>query len=316
MKQHNTTGMGYAQYIDSDFWYEVDEKKLSTITIIDRMADSKMLSTLPYFIKTIGYTGKNSTILHHLNSQYDNLKPGIWTRSKIFMDWNITSKCNLTCANCSMFSQYKSIPSVAKEGEDLEVVITKFKKYTLKEGGPGITIKLMGGEPLVIGKPKIDNIILRLTQAGFKVILLTNGIMDYTPPIPIAVENSSKDRYTKPLFHTTMDAPRDHKEFDGVDYSKGCEQVDVCGAMYNSGKLYPCTQAIQISNLQKIPLKDVTTDTLEEMTDEFKTKAFNKLCPYCGNFKRIGKHNLDKDNYMRADYNLYSKSWEFMNGRN
>ena len=311
----NITGMGYAQYIDSEFWYDIDRNKTSEITITDEMADSLMLSTLPYFVKTVHYTGNNKTILHHLRTQYDNLRPGVFTRSVVFMDWNITSRCNLACANCSMFSQYKSLPDVAQRGEDLDIVIKKFSKYTLSKGGPGITIKLMGGEPIVIGKDKIDYIITALHSNGFKVILLTNGIKEYTPPVPIAVENSAKDRYTKPLFHTTMDAPRDHKEFEGVDYSVGCEQVDVCGAMYNSGKLYPCTQAIQISKLQGIPLEEVTVDTLEDMTPLFKARAFSKLCQYCGNFKRIGKHKLDKSKYERADYNSLSKSWEFMNGR-
>jgi MoaA/NifB/PqqE/SkfB family radical SAM enzyme len=84
--------------------------------------------------------------------------------------WDVTGRCNLRCAHCSVGKSYfageiKEIPLEQK----LEIV------DKLAEGGVKI-LSLLGGEPLVM-KEDFFSVIERAVSRGLKISLVTNGIL-------------------------------------------------------------------------------------------------------------------------------------------
>ena len=302
----NKKGMGYSAHIEaSEFWQQIDEKKKSNITLPSSIEFTSIITVLPYYIKSVEYLGNNEDIIKHLNLQYEKLSTGLWQRSKTFLSFVVTTQCNLACNNCNLFSQYKGLWTKFSY-EHLEDFITKYAKHTHKNGGDGATVKVTGGEPAVLGS-KLDYILKRLGSEGFKIILLTNGILKYKPPFEIAIEDSAKQVGIIPDFHTTVEAPIDLPEFANFtpeDYSVGCSSAKVCGPCYSEGNLYPCAVAI---NIHKVKGIDCTITDLHD--EEEKRAVYANICKYCGLFKKQGYHNLDKSVYTRTENEVISESW-------
>jgi len=211
------------------------------------------------------------------------------------VELDITTKCNLSCNNCVKLSNY---PATWFDMSDKSL-----NKFIEDNKGKDILIKIIGGEPTIVHN--IDEIILKISKE-FDCILVTNGINKYVPPIDIPIENSSKQKNTQPEFHTMTEAPIDLTIFKNVDYSKGCGIHDNCGYGYKEGLYYVCPIAPHIPESIVTP---VTANSLEGIKNK-KQEAFISTCKYCGMFKKMGHHNIDKSKFTRTDKQVISDSWK------
>lgn len=289
---------------------------------IDEVTEQEMdyLTYIPMFVNKIFISTKDPEIIHKVQLQYPHLlhqvteKDGtikfLGERNKRVVDLDITTKCNLTCSNCSRFSNLTDT-WVEMDMEDIH----KFIEDNIEEGS-ALTVKVIGGEPTV--HPQI-NTILTLLDKFFHVVLVTNGVKHYEPPVDICVENSAKWVGMEPEFHATCDAPRDNPKYENEDYSFGCDNATSCGSVYTKDGYYPCTIAGSIDRMLNLPKgprhttlgKPTLIDALEETN---RSLVFNELCQYCGFYQRMGFKEAYNNDFNRTTEQFYSKSWEFMDG--
>ena len=84
--------------------------------------------------------------------------------------WDVTTKCNLHCAHCSVGKEY-FVEGVCEMPLASKIqVIDK-----LADGGVG-AISLLGGEPLTMGDDLLA-IIQHAVSKGVKMSLVTNGLL-------------------------------------------------------------------------------------------------------------------------------------------
>ncbi len=285
--------------------------------------ERKYLEYMPMFVTKVFISTKDAEVIHKLKLQFPNtlqetVEVGgtikfLGERNKLIVDLDITTKCNLTCANCSRFSNLSST-WIEMGMKDIWKFATENQHY-----GKSLTVKVIGGEPTV--HPLIDDIILRLDKV-FHVVLVTNGVKNYTPPVDICIEDSAKWVGISPGFWSTCDAPKDDKTFDDEDYSFGCDNATACGNLYTMDGYYPCTIAGSIDRMLREPggprehMLSLGKATLDEATtNDNKDLVFNKLCNYCGFYKRMGFKEAYKDDFVRTTEQYYSRSWKFMEGR-
>ena len=91
----------------------------------------------------------------------------------IFLEYYITTNCNLNCASCSTFSPLvKGTTHI-----DLEVIKSETEKmYRITNNGKNIyRLVLMGGEPLM--HPNINEIITHFGELNVPIRIVTNGIL-------------------------------------------------------------------------------------------------------------------------------------------
>jgi hypothetical protein len=285
--------------------------------------ERKYLQYMPMFVNKIFISTKDKDIIHDIELQFPNtlqkvveyggLIKLVAERNKLVIDLDITTKCNLTCANCSRFSNLSSTwteMSMAK----IYHFISENKHY-----GKSLTVKIIGGEPTV--HPLIDDILFEINKY-FHTVLVTNGVKDYKPKIDICVENSGKWVGINPGFWSTCDAPQDDEVYKYEDYSLGCDNSVACGNGYTEDGYYPCTIAGSIDRMLREPggpregMLPLGADSLEEaITNTNKDLVFNKLCRYCGFYKRMGFNEAYRKDFERTTKQYYSKSWKFMEGR-
>ncbi len=282
--------------------------------------EKKYLAYLPMFVNKLFISTKDKDVMHKIKLQYpnelhyveesDGTMKFLGKRNTMVVDIDITTKCNLTCSNCSRFSNLKDTWTKMSL-LDVATFIADNMVY-----GKTLTVKVIGGEPTI--HPEIDRIIMMLNEY-YHVILVTNGVKDYTPPVDICIEDSAKWVGINPEFHATCDAPCDDPKFDTEDYSFGCDNAKSCGSVYTNAGYYPCTIAGSIDrmlNLPDGPRKNyLGTRSLEEgLTQANQANVFNELCKYCGFYKRMGFKEAYNPDFERTTEQYYSKSWEFMNG--
>jgi len=294
-----------------------------TITLVDSIKPAiidlhvtemhEFIRQVPYYIKEINYIGSNNEIIEELDKQYIltsavQLQQGgravNFVRPRYSVDLDITTVCNLSCANCNKLSNFNS----TWRSVDLNYVKSFIDEN--KHRGKELLVKILGGEPAL--HKQVQEIIHLLYTSGFKVLILTNGVKPFTPCEPIGIENSGKETGTTPDFHTTMVAPRDLACFDGVNYSVGCTNASICGYCSKDGKYYPCATGGYINEhiSKEYGIPDFGMPTIEEAL-AIRPEAFKTLCQYCGLFKKLGYHNIDKTQFSRTCVQEYSKSWEF-----
>jgi len=290
----------------------IDKVKPSTIDLHDSEV-SEFVKQVPYYIREINYMGNNPDVMDLLYAQYVLLgstmldaDTGIvsFVRPKYSIDLDITTKCNLACPNCNKLSNFKST------WKTVDIPYVKNFIQQNEHRGEELLVKILGGEPTL--HKDIQEIIALLVEAKFKVIMLTNGIKEFTPCLPIGIENSSKEKGTLPDFHTTMVAPKDLECFAGVDYSVGCTNASLCGYGNKDGKYYPCPTGGYINEhiSAEYGIPDFGRASLER-AEMNRPEAFKTLCQYCGLFKKLGYHNVDKKQFSRTTEQEFSKSWEF-----
>lgn len=216
-------------------------------------------------------------------------------KSEWYVELYITTRCNLACNNCAQFSQYKSTW--------VDMPMEMIDKFINDNKHKSLTVNILGGEPTV--HLHLDDIVCKLAKY-FKVMLATNGIIEYKPSIPIAIENTSKSKGVQPVFSTTMEAPRDLEKYKNDDFSLGCFQANVCGYGYNTNGYYACPIAGAIDKRLGFNLG---ADSLEE-AKAISSKQFSKLCGYCGTYKT--KNYIHYDVPECTTEQIISKSWKFM----
>lgn len=313
--------------IDQNRIYDNQPSYLRLYNINDVTEDErKYLEYLPMFVEKIFISSKDENLIHKIELQYPHLLHKVieedgtikflGRRNNLIVDLDITSKCNLTCENCSRFSNLSST-WVEMGMEQVNRFIHDNYQY-----GKKLTVKVIGGEPTI--HPHIDSI-LSLLHSFFHVVLVTNGVKSahgYVPPVDICVENSAKWVGINPEFWATCDAPKDDPRFDGEDYGMGCDNSVACRNGYTVDGYYPCTIMGSIDRMLHEPGGPLEgTDMLSQpslagaITRENKAYTFNTLCQYCGFYKRMGFKEAYGTDFERTTKQFYSKSWEFMNGR-
>ena len=232
---------------------------------------------------------------------------GIYRRSKFLVEMDITTKCNLACNNCSRFSQFRTLWNELNPNN-----IDKFIEEN-RHLGNELTVAILGGEPTL--HKDLNSIILKLSKY-FNVMLSTNGLLPYQPPIDIVIENSAKSKGVMPLFSSTMLAPIDDDTYKNDDYSLGCHQAYICGCGYTNDGYYPCSIASAIDRATRLEGgprendKALGCKSIEEAIVN-KEAIFNELCRYCGTYKMKNFSHFDIKHQLTDEQPL-SKSWEFI----
>ena len=258
------------------------------------------ISDIQRYVPNVSASNCCNEIMEAINLQYGNIikrtdKFIMAKKSEWYVELYITTKCNLACNSCAQFSQFKSTW--------IDMPMEQIDKFIEDNKHRDLTVNILGGEPTV--HPHLDDIILKLDQY-FTVMLATNGIIPYTPPIPMTIENTSKSKGVQPVFSTTMEAPRDLDKYKNDDFSLGCFQAGVCGYGYNTSGYYACPIAGAID-------KRLGFNMGAKSLDEAKLNAseqFEKLCGYCGTYKT--KNFIHHDVPECTTEQIISKSWEFM----
>jgi len=281
-------------------------------------AEWNSFCAMPMLVKEVFVSGSEEVIaaakLQYPVTEYDNGYFFKGKRNELIVEMDITSKCNLACPNCVRFSNFTST------WESLSIdEIREFIRVN-KHYGKTLTIKVIGGEPLV--HPDINTILVELGE-HFHMMLATNGIMEFwSPPFPMVIENSAKEKGVLPEFHATCDAPIDDPKYDYEDFGLGCDTAYTCENVYTVDGFYPCTVAGSIDRMLRLeggPRQGMTsfaTETLSScVTPENKKKVFQSLCGYCGFYKKMGFHEAKNTTMVRTTEQVYSESWEFMRGK-
>ena len=109
--------------------------------------------------------GSQAKMLHHLNSLYKYKTTGD-TSAPIFMEVNLTNRCNLSCEWCI---SENFVGSATLDFDAVSYFLWDFADI----GGKAVTFA-GGGEPTL--HPKFENICLEAFGAGLDLGLMTNGV--------------------------------------------------------------------------------------------------------------------------------------------
>ena len=286
-----------------DYWDSIGKPKFAYAGA--DVYGEESLTYLPYQLDCITVTNvKSASLYRSLRLQYpihtftSNTFTG--ARGMVF-DYYITHHCNLSCNNCCALSNIDSI-----SGKDTHISIDAVEKFIEKNKhlGKHTIVKLLGGEPTT--HPDLEHIVDMLTP-HFTVWVLTNGIKDHKVlhREDVFVENSNKKPNEPQMFHTMYMAPIDDDRFKDVDYSKGCQMLACGHSVDYDGKWHICTVGRTLKRVIGVD----GYDSMEECNRN-KEEYLNKVCRYCGLFKRQGYHDLDKDLFQRTSESRFSKFWK------
>jgi len=295
--------------------YKPEFLRLYNIDSLTEEQENFLSAGLNRIVRKISLNTKDKELQKAIIKQFPNVHYHsdeliIAERNSLSVEIDITTKCNLACNNCSRFSQFKS-SWVDMTLSDIKHFIKENKHY-----GKKLTVNILGGEPTI--HPNIDEIIIMLYDV-FHIVLTTNGIIPYTPPVDITVENSAKEKGEMPLFSTTMLAPIDDDEYKYDDYSVGCYQAEICGAGYTKDGYYPCSIASAIDRMTRSkggPREGKVGIGKSSIAEAYRHKQdiFNELCRYCGTYKMRNYIHFDIK-YALTDKQEFSNSWKFMEDR-
>jgi len=216
-----------------------------------------------------------------------------YTRSRKFIEIDITYRCNLKCINCDRSCRQ------APTNEQMTVEqIQKFVKESIDINVNWERIRVMGGEPTL--HPDVFEILNLLLEykKGYSpdtcIQLDTNGfgkkVNDILSRVPkeIEIENSSKESGVLPFDPFNM-APKDSIVYNYADYSNGCQVISVDGIGLTPYGYYPCAVAGSIDRIfgfdigrKKLPSYD------DSMTDQLEV-----FCKLCGHFRAAKRTNRE-----------------------
>ncbi|PUE64855.1 radical SAM protein [Arcobacter lacus] len=238
-----------------------------------------------------------------------------YTRSREYIEIDITYHCNLYCNNCNRSS--------AQAPEKLHIKVEKiinFVDESINLNKFWKRIRILGGEPTL--HPDfftIINELLRYKNFYQKVIIevVTNGngkkVNNIISQIPkeIWVENSNKESIIQPEFGPFNLAPIDEKKNIFVDYSNGCAIMKDCGMGLTPMGYYPCAIA---GGIDRIIKKNIGYKTLPDNSDNMLDLA-REFCQYCGRFrdghyipKNIRKPILEQE--TSETWKLFYSNWK------
>ena len=244
----------------------------------------------------------------------------------IFLEYYITTNCNLNCASCSTFSPLvKGTTHI-----DLEVIKSETEKmYRITNNGKNIyRLVLMGGEPLM--HPNINEIITHFGELNVPIRIVTNGILIPTKKgeffeilkkynVEFIISIYPKIKYEK-IFKKLEEYDCVYGKFTylgdeswGSQFlhreKKGVTDCRYRGNIYilKDNKIFTCSETaffdifdetfkgehnLKLTKDDYVDLDDI--DTLEELMDARKT--IPPLCEYCdGSIKKGGKWTMSNN---------------------
>ena len=216
-----------------------------------------------------------------------------YTRSREFIEIDITYRCNLKCINCNRSCRQ------APSNEQMTVEqIQNFIKESIDNNVKWERIRVMGGEPTL--HPNIFEILNLLLEykKGYSpdtcIELVTNGfgkiVNDILSKVPkeIEIENSSKESKVQ-LFDPFNMAPKDSIVYKYADYSNGCQVISVDGIGLTPYGYYPCAVA---GGIDRIFGFDIGRKKLPSAGDSM-TDQLEVFCKLCGHFRAAKRTNRE-----------------------
>ena len=214
---------------------------------------------------------------------------------------DITYACNLGCHSCN-----RSVSQAPADQMTLEQ-IRHFIHQSIQQKRKWERIRLLRGEPTV--HTQILEILRELLEYKRHhsprtiVEIATNGygkkVNDMLARMPegVVIVNTFKTSVVQEHFVTFNVAPADLDEYEGVDYTNGCEVPEVAGIGLTKYGFYPCAVAGGIDRIYGLNLgRQSIPDKGDQMKDELR-----QLCRFCGHFKR-GDHVIGDPQQMSATW--------------
>lgn len=207
-----------------------------------------------------------------------------YTRSREFVEIDITYQCNLKCFNCNR--------SCTQAPSNLEMpvsMIEDFIRQSVEQHIRWKRIRLLGGEPTL--HSQLFDIINLLSDyqfihnPGVRLVLCTNY---YGAKVRNVLHKLPKNIIIKSTLKTSREnvfkpfnvAPVDTWFNRFSDYSTGCRIIAECGLGLTPGGYYVCAIAGGIDRILGFQTgRDRIPDTTDKMRDQ--TAAF---CRFCGHF--------------------------------
>ena len=216
-----------------------------------------------------------------------------YTRSRKFIEIDITYRCNLKCINCNRSCRQ------APSNEQMTVEqIQKFVKESIANNVKWERIRVMGGEPTLHPNVfEILNLLLEYKKNYSQdtcIELDTNGfgkiVNDVLSKVPkeIEIENTSKKSELQ-LFYLFNMAPKDSIIYKNADYSSGCQVISVDGIGLTPYGYYPCAAA---GGIDRIFGFDIGRKTLPSYDDSM-TDQLEVFCKLCGRFHAAKRTNRE-----------------------
>lgn len=204
--------------------------------------------------------------------------------SRVYIEIDITYKCNLKCINCNR--------SCAQAPSRLEMPVTTIEAFIAQSINQGIAwkrIRILGGEPtLHSGVLEIIDRLMeyrRIHNPPVRLVVGTNfhgsRVREVLQQLPqtVAIKSTLKTSRTN-LFRPFNVAPVDTRFNRFSDYSCGCRIIKECGLGLTPSGYYMCAVAGGIDRifgyqLGRLHLPDLSDGFVDQMA------AF---CPLCGHF--------------------------------
>ena len=231
-----------------------------------------------------------------------------FTRSREFIEIDITYDCNLHCLGCNRSC------TQAPTNQQMEVKnVENFVKDSLSKRIEWKKIRVLGGEPTE--HPDFEEILYALGEYKMeyprtRIELVSNGYgkkvaraLLRVPPF-VHVENTAKTSSQGVGFYAFNDAPIDNKKYRKSDFSNGCSNIEECGIGLGPGGYYPCALA---GGIDRIIGRNLGRQELPESDDEMRD-LMAEFCKMCGRFQ--DRKFLPTWYRGRSDPSVQSQAWE------
>ena len=231
-----------------------------------------------------------------------------FTRSREFIEIDITYDCNLHCLGCNRSC------TQAPTNQQMEVEnIENFVKDSLSKRIEWKKIRVLGGEPTE--HPDFEEILYTLGEYKLeyprtRIELVSNGFgkkvaraLLRVPPF-VHVENTAKTSSQGVGFYAFNNAPIDSKKYRKSDFSNGCSNIEDCGIGLGPGGYYPCAVS---GGIDRIMGTKLGRQELPESDDEMRD-LLAEFCKMCGRFQ--DRKFLPAWYRGIADPSVQSQSWE------
>jgi hypothetical protein len=236
------------------------------------------------------------------------------TRSRTFIEIDITYRCNLGCFNCNRSLGQGQAPS----NEEMTVEqIEKFVQESQTNQVRWERIHIVGGEPTL--HPhflEILSVLLKYKQnysPNTFILVTSNGygekvnkILERVPN-QITISNTLKESKEQ-RFHPFNKAPKDSIFYKYADYSNGCPVLQLSGMGLTPYGYYHCAVA---GGIDRIFGFDKGRKMLPSQEDSM-VELLQTFCQLCGHF-RCGV--ISNDIAMSPSWKLAYKEYKQQNRR-
>ncbi|MBN1671905.1 MAG: radical SAM protein [Kiritimatiellae bacterium] len=231
-----------------------------------------------------------------------------WIPNTRRVEIELTTYCNLRCANCDRACTQAPSSERMSTGQ-----IEKFVNESVQLKWYWWIIVLIGGEPTLHPQFfEILQIVKRYKEFNphCNVWLATNGhgrkVQDVLAKVPdwVGIRNSSKeggDQY----FSAYSMAPKDSERYRLADFSKGCMITEQCGLGLTRHGYYPCGAG---GGVDRVFGFDIGIKSLSEVRRRALRKQLGELCGYCGHFDSVDPGGPGKAEWVWGE--TKSISWQ------